>query len=138
VPGVSSVIAAPALAGIPLTHRGLASGFAVITGHQEATWAPMLRGIRPGTMTLVVVMGLGSRGRLVQVLTQRGWPGWMPVAVVLSASTPRQRVWRGGLRELPTVSLDARRDGPGVIVIGEVASFADVESTAQSFAAAIA
>jgi uroporphyrin-III C-methyltransferase / precorrin-2 dehydrogenase / sirohydrochlorin ferrochelatase len=43
VPGVSSVMAAPALAGIPLTHRGLASGFAVITGHHEATWVPMLR-----------------------------------------------------------------------------------------------
>jgi uroporphyrin-III C-methyltransferase / precorrin-2 dehydrogenase / sirohydrochlorin ferrochelatase len=138
VPGVSSVIAAPALAGIPLTHRGLASGFAVVTGHDEATWTPMLSGIRPGTMTLVVVMGLGSRGRIAQVLIRHGWPGWMPAAVVLCASTPRQRVWRGTLGQLPAVSLDPKRDGPGVIVVGEVASFAGLESTAQSFAAAVA
>jgi uroporphyrin-III C-methyltransferase len=138
VPGVSSVVAAPALAGIPLTHRGLASGFAVITGHHEATWLPMVRGIKAGAMTLVVLMGLGSRDRIVEVLRREGWPGWMPAAVVLAASTPRQRVWRGTLRQLAGVPLDARRDGPGVIVIGEVASFAEVDEVGQSFAAAIA
>jgi uroporphyrin-III C-methyltransferase/precorrin-2 dehydrogenase/sirohydrochlorin ferrochelatase len=138
VPGVSSVMAAPGLAGIPLTHRGLASGFAVITGHHEATWVPMLRGMKPGAMTLVVLMGLSSRARIVDVLSRQGWPGWMPAAVVLGASTPRQRVWRGTLKQLPGASVDATRDGPGVIVIGEVASFAEVDAVGQSFAAAIA
>ena len=138
VPGVSSAMAAPALAGIPLTHRGLASGFAVITGHHEATWAPMLRGMKAGAMTLVVLMGLGSRASIVQALLREGWPGWMPAAVVLAASTPRQRVWRGTLSQLPVVSIDARRDGPGVIVIGDVAAFAEVDAIGQSFAAAIA
>jgi uroporphyrin-III C-methyltransferase len=138
VPGVSSVMAAPALAGIPLTHRGLASGFAVITGHHEATWLPMLRGLKAGAMTLVVLMGLGSRPRLVQVLVNEGWPGWMPAAIVLAASTPRQRVWRGSLSQLADLPIDAKRDGPGVIVIGDVASFAEVDAIGQSFAAAIA
>jgi len=138
VPGVSSVVAAPALAGIPLTHRGMASGFAVITGHHEETWGPMLRGMKPGSMTLVVLMGLGSRERIAQVLQRQGWPGWMPAAIVLAASTPRQQVWQGTLSQLAGASVDARRDGPGVIVIGEVASFAEVNSVAQSFAAAIA
>lgn len=138
VPGVSSVMAAPALAGIPLTHRGLASGFAVITGHHEATWRPMLHGLKPGAMTLVVLMGLGSRARIVEALSRDGWPGWMPAAVVLAASTPRQRVWRGTLSQLPGVALDAKRDGPGVIVIGDVAAFAEVDAIGQSFAAAIA
>ena len=138
VPGVSSVMAAPALAGIPLTHRGLASGFAVITGHHEATWVPMLRGLKPGAMTLVVLMGLGSRARVVEVLSRQGWPRWMPAAIVLAASTPRQRVWRGTLGQLPDVSIDAKRDGPGVIVIGDVAAFAEVDAVGQSFAAAIA
>ena len=138
VPGVSSVMAAPGLAGIPLTHRGLASGFAVITGHHEATWLPMVRGMKAGAMTLVVLMGLGSRGRIVAALLREGWPGWMPAAVVLAASTPRQRVWRGTLSQLPGAAVDATRDGPGVIVIGEVASLAEVDSVAQSFAAAIA
>jgi uroporphyrin-III C-methyltransferase len=138
VPGVSSVMAAPALAGIPLTHRGLASGFAVITGHHEATWLPMLRGMKAGAMTLVVLMGLGSRARIVEALLREGWPGWMPAAVVIAASTPRQWVWRGTLSQLPVAAIDAKRDGPGVIVIGEVASFAEVDAVAQSFVAAIA
>lgn len=138
VPGVSSVTAAPGLAGIPLTHRGVASGFAVITGHHEATWRPMLRAIRPGAMTLVVLMGLGSRAQIVRALTRQGWPGWMPAAVVLAASTPRQRVWRGTLSQLAEAPLDATRDGPGVMVIGDVAAYAETESVAQPFAAAIA
>lgn len=131
VPGVSSVMAAPALAGIPLTHRGIASGFAVITGHHEATWGPLLRGLRPGGLTLVVLMGLGSRARLVQALTRRGWPAWLPAAVVLAASTPRQRVWRGTLQALATLALDPTRDGPGVIVIGEVAGLADTAAVLE-------
>ncbi len=135
VPGVSSVTAAPALAGIPLTQRGLASGFAVITGHHEATFGPMLEGIAPGALTLVVLMGLGSRELLVEALTSRGWPLGMPAAMVLAASTPRQRAWRGTLRDLPKVGLDVRRDGPGVIVVGEVAALGEAKSTADVFAA---
>ena len=120
VPGVSSVTSAPALAGIPLTYRGLASGFIVLTGHTEMRWAPLLDGLPPGSITLVVLMGLGTRERLVEALTSRGWPRWMPAAIVLAASTPRQRVWRGTLKDLASVELDAKRDGPGLMVIGEV------------------
>jgi uroporphyrin-III C-methyltransferase / precorrin-2 dehydrogenase / sirohydrochlorin ferrochelatase len=122
VPGVSSAVAAPGLAGIPLTHRGVASGFAVITGHDRGAWERMLSGIAPRSLTLVVLMGLGSRAELVDALAARGWPRDLPAAVVLAASTPRQRVWRGTLAELPTLAVDAKRDGPGVIVIGEVVS----------------
>jgi uroporphyrin-III C-methyltransferase/precorrin-2 dehydrogenase/sirohydrochlorin ferrochelatase len=135
VPGVSSVTSAPALAGIPLTHRGISSGFAVITGHDEKTWSRMLRGLAPGSMTLVVLMGLGARRRMVDVLASRGWPRWMPAAVVLAASTPRQRVWRGTLAALADVPLDPTRDGPGVMVIGEVTALAEIEVTASAFAA---
>ena len=73
VPGVSSAVAAPALAGIPVTHRGLASSFAVITGHHEATYAPLLDGSPPGSLTLVVLMGLGQRARIAERLIARGW-----------------------------------------------------------------
>jgi siroheme synthase len=89
-------------------------------------------------MTLVVLMGLASRGRIAEALVRQGWPRWMPAAVVLAASSPRQRVWRGTLRDLPDAPVDAKRDGPGVIVIGEVAAFAEAEAVGQSFAAAIA
>src|SRR5204863_303359 len=72
VPGVSSALAAPALAGIPVTHRGLASSFAVVTGHHEATYGPILdsfaSGFPPGALTLVVLMGLGQRARIAERL----------------------------------------------------------------------
>src|ERR671929_1335514 len=54
VPGVSSAIAAPALAGIPVTHRGLASGFAVLSGHSPEAYEPALSTLAPGSLTLVV------------------------------------------------------------------------------------
>src|SRR5512144_2427888 len=68
VPGVSSALAAPALAGIPVTHRGVASGFVVVPGHAEATWRPLLAGIAPGSMTVVVLMGLAARARIAAAL----------------------------------------------------------------------
>jgi uroporphyrin-III C-methyltransferase/precorrin-2 dehydrogenase/sirohydrochlorin ferrochelatase len=120
VPGVSAVTAAPALAGIPLTHRGFASGFIVLTGHAEGRWAPLLDGLTPGSITVVVLMGLGTRVRLVEALISRGWPRWTPAAIVLAASTPRQHVWRGTLKDLATIEIDPKRDGPGLIVIGDV------------------
>src|SRR4029077_21142776 len=59
VPGVTSAIAAPALAGIPVTHRGLASSFFVLSGHDEESFAASIQHVEPGGATLVVLMGLG-------------------------------------------------------------------------------
>src|SRR6476659_5942653 len=58
VPGITSAIAAPGLAGIPVTHRGLASGFLVVSGHDEQTFAAAAGAIAPNTVTLVVLMGM--------------------------------------------------------------------------------
>jgi uroporphyrin-III C-methyltransferase / precorrin-2 dehydrogenase / sirohydrochlorin ferrochelatase len=135
VPGVSSVVAAPGLAGIPLTHRGVASGFAVITGHDRRAWDRMLSGIVPRSLTLVVLMGLGSRAELADALASRGWPPDVPAAIVLAASTSRQRVWRGTLADLPAVALDPRRDGPGMIVIGDVVAVNTAAELADTVAA---
>ena len=60
VPGVSSAIAAAALAGIPVTHRGMASGFVVVSGHAEDAYRPMLESLAPHSATVVVMMGLGT------------------------------------------------------------------------------
>jgi len=61
VPGVSAAVAAPALAGIPVTHRGLASAFVVVSGHAEEAYHPVLESLAPGSATLVILMGmLGS------------------------------------------------------------------------------
>jgi uroporphyrin-III C-methyltransferase/precorrin-2 dehydrogenase/sirohydrochlorin ferrochelatase len=124
VPGVSSAIAAPALSGIPLTHRGLASAFLVVSGHAEPAWRPVLRALPPKSATVVVLMGLASRGDIARVLLAHGWSAQTPAAVLLSASTEEAQTWRGTLGELGGGEFDPRK--PGVIVIG-----ATVEVAAQ-------
>ena len=119
VPGVTSAVAAPALAGIPVTHRGVASGFVVVSGHAESSFGPLLDSVAPGTATIVVLMGLASRGTLAGRLMKRGWRPETPAAVVLAAGTPAMRSWSGRLDELGHTSVDAG-DAPGTIVIGDV------------------
>jgi uroporphyrin-III C-methyltransferase/precorrin-2 dehydrogenase/sirohydrochlorin ferrochelatase len=123
VPGLSSALAAPALAGIPLTHRGLAAGFTVVSGHAEEAYRPVIAALRPEAATLVVLMGLGTRARLVEVLREEGWPAATPTAALLGASTPEAAVWTGTLAELPAAPLDGGR-APGTLVIGRVVSLA--------------
>jgi uroporphyrin-III C-methyltransferase/precorrin-2 dehydrogenase/sirohydrochlorin ferrochelatase len=125
VPGVSSAVAAPALAGIPVTHRGMASSFAVLTGHHEETYAPLLAGFAPGSLTLVVMMGLRQRARIAELLVARGWKRATPAAIVVGAATPEAWRWTGtldglGAAEIPPES----REAPGLLVVGEVVSLA--------------
>jgi uroporphyrin-III C-methyltransferase/precorrin-2 dehydrogenase/sirohydrochlorin ferrochelatase len=125
IPGVSSAIAAPALAGIPVTHRGLASSFAVLTGHHERTYGPLLDGLPPGGLTLVVLMGLGQRARIAERLLARGWGAETPAAVVVGAATPLAWRWTGPLSALGSVEVPSESsDAPGLLVIGDVVSLA--------------
>jgi uroporphyrin-III C-methyltransferase/precorrin-2 dehydrogenase/sirohydrochlorin ferrochelatase len=125
VPGVSSAIAAPALAGIPVTHRGLASGFLVVSGHAETAYRPILGSIAPGSLTVVVLMGLASRAGLAAFLLARGWPRGTPAAILLAASRPDAFSWIGSLDALGEAVLpDDTQDSPGTIVIGDVVSLA--------------
>jgi len=127
VPGLSSATAAPLLAGIPVTHRGLASGFAVISGHAESAYAPILDGIAPGAMTLVVLMGVKLRGAIAARLIARGWSAATPAALLFGASQPGGFVRRVTLHELvATGDTEIATDFPAVLVIGEVVSLADV------------
>ena len=123
VPGLTSAVTASALSGIPVTHRGLASAFVVVSGHAEAAYRPILESIAPGSLTVVVLMGLGSRHALSRLLIARGWKGATPAAVCVAAGTDRARTWVGTLEALGVVPL-ARRgsDAPATIVIGEVVS----------------
>jgi uroporphyrin-III C-methyltransferase/precorrin-2 dehydrogenase/sirohydrochlorin ferrochelatase len=122
VPGVTSAVAAAALAGIPVTHRGVASAFLVVGGHDEAAFAASIGGVTPGQVTLVVMMGVATRVALARRLVGAGWPGATPAAIVSSASTPGQRVWRGTLDDVAAdrAAIDPGR--PAVLVIGDVAS----------------
>jgi uroporphyrin-III C-methyltransferase/precorrin-2 dehydrogenase/sirohydrochlorin ferrochelatase len=129
IPGVSSAIAAPALAGIPVTHRGLASSFAVITGHHEKTYGPLCDGLPPNGLTLVVLMGLGQRARIAERLLARGWRADTPAAIVVGAATPAAWRWTGALAALGAAALpggdgEARGDAPGLLVVGDVVELA--------------
>jgi len=100
VPGVSSAIAAPAAAGIPVTYRGVASAFFVVSGHDEGAFASATDGLTPSRATLVVLMGLSRSASLACRLIDGGWSRGTPAAIMADASTARQRVWRGTLGEL--------------------------------------
>ncbi|MGE5126719.1 MAG: uroporphyrinogen-III C-methyltransferase [Betaproteobacteria bacterium] len=126
VPGVSSALAAPALAGIPVTHRSLASALVVVSGHAEAAWRPVLARLAPGSATVVVLMGLASRAAIARELVARGWPAATPAAVAWAAATPQSRRWLGPLSVLETAEPeDGPTDAPGTIVIGDVVSLAE-------------
>jgi uroporphyrin-III C-methyltransferase/precorrin-2 dehydrogenase/sirohydrochlorin ferrochelatase len=118
VPGVSSAIAAPELAGIPVTHRGSASGFLVLSGHATGAFENGLEAVRPNGVSLVVLMGLGSRGELADALVARGWGAATPAAIVCGASTPDEWIWTGTIAELGASEPPAGI--AGVVVIGEV------------------
>jgi uroporphyrin-III C-methyltransferase/precorrin-2 dehydrogenase/sirohydrochlorin ferrochelatase len=130
VPGLSSAIAAPALAGIPVTHRGLSQGFAVFSGHttQHA------ESVAPHTLTLVVLMGLRTRAELAQRLIARGWSASTPTAIVLGASHEGSARWLGTLETLGQADIDTEL--AGIIVVGAVVELAtqitnDYASTSQ-------
>jgi uroporphyrin-III C-methyltransferase/precorrin-2 dehydrogenase/sirohydrochlorin ferrochelatase len=126
VPGVTSAVAAAALAGIPVTHRGLAAGFVVVSGHAETAYGPVLDSLAPHSLTVVVLMGLGSRAAVASRLLARGWSPLTPAAVVLGASTEAARAWTGTLGSLATADVSATPQAPGTIVVGAVVSLAAV------------
>jgi uroporphyrin-III C-methyltransferase/precorrin-2 dehydrogenase/sirohydrochlorin ferrochelatase len=123
VPGISSAVAAPALAGIPVTHRGVASALMIVSGHDEDAFAAAIGGLSPVGVTLVVLMGVLRRAALASLLIERGWPRDTPAALVSDASRPEQQVWRGTLDDLATDRSEVSGDAPAAIVVGEVAGF---------------
>jgi uroporphyrin-III C-methyltransferase/precorrin-2 dehydrogenase/sirohydrochlorin ferrochelatase len=126
VPGISTAISAAALAGIPVTHRGLSAAFVVVSGHAESAYAPVLDSLAPGAATLVVLMGVGTRALLARRLLKRGWSAQTPVALLFSASHPESFTWRGDLAALAAQEDvgAAQEAAPGVLVIGAVAGLA--------------
>jgi uroporphyrin-III C-methyltransferase/precorrin-2 dehydrogenase/sirohydrochlorin ferrochelatase len=134
VPGVTSAVAAPALAGIPVTHRGMASAFLVVGGHDLEAFATTVELVPANGMTIVVLMGVAGRAALASRLIGRGWAPRTPAAIVLDASKPTQMMWRGTLGELAADQAEIETQAPGTIVIGEVVSLAVEASNEESIA----
>jgi len=118
VPGVTSAVAAAELAGIPLTHRGIASAFLVMAGHTTDAVENTLQSVRPNSVSIVMMMGIGARAELASRLIAHGWGVETPAAIVCSASTPDEWVWTGLLSEVGAATPPA--GAAGVMVIGEV------------------
>jgi len=116
VPGVSSAMAAPAYAGIPLTARGIAASVAIVTGHcaQSPAPAPV-----PAADTIVVLMGVANAAAVRDRTIAAGVGADTPVAVIEWGTCAHQRVATGTLGALPAVIADAGLRAPAVIVIGE-------------------
>jgi len=133
VPGLSSSVAAPALAGIPVTHRGMSTGFVVVSGHAEEAWQPALDSLAPGAVTVVVLMGLAHRASIASRLLGRGWSAATPAAIVWAASRAEGSTWRGTLAELAAaIPSTESADSPGTIVVGAVVSLAEALAPAAS------
>ncbi len=118
VPGISSSLAAPAAAGIPVTHRAVARGFAVGTGRAEEGHVPNV----VGADTRIFLMGLGALEEIVAQLLAGGVQGTTPAAIVTNATTYRQQVVRGTVATIGEPARTAQLAPPGVLVVGPTAA----------------
>ena len=118
VPGVTTAVAAAELAGIPVTHRGVASAFLVMAGHNSDAIENTLQAVRPNSVSLVMMMGIGARGELASRLMAHGWGHQTPTAIICSASMPDEWVWTGLLSEVGAVA--PPEGAAGVMIVGEV------------------
>lgn len=126
VPGISSALSAPAAAGIPVTHRGVARGFLTVTGH-EAVDEETLALLRGGRTTVVVLMGVAALPRIVEHALSAGVSADLPVAIVENGTTAEQRSTRAPLSAIVETAARVGVRNPAVIVFGEVARFGLLE-----------
>ena len=122
VPGVTSAIAVPAYAGIPLTHRGLTSTVAFVTGHEDPTkeksdidWEALAR-----IGTLVFLMGVKNIEKIVEELTRNGKAPETPAALIRWGTTPRQEIITGTLANISMLVKERKFAPPAILVVGKV------------------
>ncbi len=128
IPGITSAIGGVGAAGIPVTHRGVATSFAVITGHEDPTkpeqgvhWDRLATAVD----TLVVLMGVGRLDSIARALIDGGRAASTPAALVQEASTPRQRVATGTLATIAEIARERDIRPPALFVVGDVAGLQD-------------
>lgn len=124
IPGVTSAIAAPSLAGIPVTHRTLSQGFAVVSGHvapddprSTVDWPALAR----AGVTLVILMGVHHLDAIAAALVAGGLAPATPAAVVTSACLPSMTVVRGTIADIAVRGREAGVQPPSITVVGAVA-----------------
>ena len=121
-----------------MTHRGISSAVLIVSGHDDQTFTRAVARVEPNGVTLVVLMGIERSGVLASRLVDRGWSGGTPAAIIFDASTSRQQVWRGSLDDLAAGEAAAGSNGPGTIVVGDVAAMALMRADADRDPARVA
>ncbi|MEK7376799.1 MAG: uroporphyrinogen-III C-methyltransferase, partial [Candidatus Margulisiibacteriota bacterium] len=124
IPGITSAIAGPAYAGIPVTHRGLSSSFTVLTGHKRGNNEELpdidFKKIADKNSTLVILMGLKNLSRLTKKLMEGGMPAEMPAAIISWATYNKQITVAGKLSDIAQKAKENGLAPPTIIIIGRV------------------
>jgi uroporphyrin-III C-methyltransferase len=123
IPGITSALAAPAYAGIPVTHRKYSSSVAIVTGHENPTkvekkvqWAKLAVAVD----TIVVLMGVENLAGIAEELIKGGRDPKTEVAIIESGTTSKQRITKGTLDNIASIAVKNKVTPPAVIVIGDV------------------
>jgi uroporphyrin-III C-methyltransferase len=127
VPGVSSALAGPAAAGIPVTHRGLAGSVTIVTGHESEGEPERVRweALAVASDTLVVLMGTKRLKQLAARIIAAGRSAATPAAVVMAATRPEQRQVVASLGRIAEAARSAGLAPPAVLIVGEVTLLAE-------------
>jgi uroporphyrin-III C-methyltransferase len=127
VPGVSSAIAAPAYAGIPVTHRDYASSVTIVTGHEGRSASPVVNWEALAALggTLIVLMGVKALPHFTQRLIAAGQCATTPAAVIQEGTTQQQRVVSGTLADIAALAQAEGLTSPALTIIGSVVSIGD-------------
>ena len=128
VPGITSSIASPAYAGIPLTHRRYSSSVAIVTGHEDVKkdklvvkWDKLVGAVD----TIVILMGIAELDQISHSLIKAGMKKSVKVAIVASGTTDRQRIVKGTLGTIAKLAKKTNIRPPAIIVVGRVAGLSD-------------
>ena len=123
VPGVTSAISVPAYAGIPVTHRGIAASFAVVTGHEDPTkdnsdinWQQLAT----ATDTVVFLMGVANLPKITAKLMENGRSGDTPVAIIRWGTKAQQQVWTSTVAEAAEMAKREQIKPPCIFLVGNV------------------
>ncbi len=130
VPGITSAFAAPLVAGIPVTHREVSRSVVVVSAVPEAPMWSLAEKLVGEPTTWVVLMGMAARARISRTFRSLGHPHTLGVAVVLAASTLRERIYRTTLAGLADLELEPEdHELPGVLVIGDVTRLGELRES---------
>jgi uroporphyrinogen III methyltransferase/synthase len=122
IPGITSALAVPAYAGIPVTHRKYASSVAIVTGHEDPTKSKRVdwKKLASAVDTLVILMGIDNLQSILKCLIEGGRGVETPVAIIERGTTRRQRVTVGSIRTMASQAIERRIAPPAIIVVGDV------------------